>query len=179
MWIVDTTCNYNDKKWPLQKMISWNWVTIGSRLVRRGATNKECWWTQKWSAASTVWLEHNYSVFNHAQFIHILTCHMCVLHTSFRWLLWSPSNKVPYKTPYSKRTYRLDPLCLLNLRIETNCIQSRQFYIGVNRKCPENFLPIFLPDAATQAKPGVPLWPPTQGEGYSIFLFQNLSSPLE
>ena len=29
---------------------------------------------------------------------------------------------------------------------------SRQFYIGVNRKCPENFLPIVLPDAATKAK---------------------------
>ena len=31
-------------------------------------------------------------------------------------------------------------------------VQSRQFYIGVNRKCPESFLPIFLPDAATQAQ---------------------------
>ena len=29
---------------------------------------------------------------------------------------------------------------------------SRQFYIGVNSKCPENFLPIFLLDAATKAK---------------------------
>ena len=30
--------------------------------------------------------------------------------------------------------------------------QSRQFYIGVNRKCPESFYPIFLQVEVTQAQ---------------------------
>ena len=30
--------------------------------------------------------------------------------------------------------------------------QSRQYYIGVNHKCPESFYPIFLPDQVTQAQ---------------------------
>ena len=38
-----------------------------------------------------------------------------------------------------------------NPLVVVSTVQSRQFYIGVNRKCPESFLPIFLPDAATQA----------------------------
>ena len=57
---------------------------------------------------------------------------------------------------------------------------SRRYYVGVNRKCPESFHPIFLPDYVTQAQTwGTAVIPYTKGEGYSILLFSNLTSHLE
>ena len=39
-----------------------------------------------------------------------------------------------------------------NYTVLETLIKSRQFYIGVNSKCPETFHPIFLPDEVTQAQ---------------------------
>ena len=43
-------------------------------------------------------------------------------------------------------------LFILATNIFKNEIISRQYYIGVNHKCPESFYPIFLPDQVTQAQ---------------------------
>ena len=39
-----------------------------------------------------------------------------------------------------------------NYTVLETLIKYRQFYIGVNSKCPETFHPIFLPDEVTQAQ---------------------------
>ena len=58
--------------------------------------------------------------------------------------------------------------------------KSGQFYVRVNGKCPKNFLPIFSPKCSdTGPNLGYRCDSLLEEKVIAIFLFQNLSSPLE